>query len=61
MKIPNGSVPGGESFSLPSFLGSCCGFNRSNLTPDNILGRIKLQVMGTGMGEGFPVPIAGEM
>ena len=33
--------------------------NRSNLTPDNILGWIKLQVMGTGMGEGFPVPIAG--
>lgn len=42
-------------------LGLTVWLNWSNLTPDNILNWLRLQTVGTGEGDGFPVPITGSV
>lgn len=44
---------------LVAILGLAVWLNRGSLTPDNIVSWLKLQVMGAGIGDGFPVPITG--
>lgn len=40
-------------------LGLTVWINRDNLTPENIWNWVKIQVMGTGDGDGYPVTITG--
>lgn len=40
-------------------LGLILWINRANLTPGNIWNWVKQQTMGTGQGDGYPVPVTG--
>lgn len=44
---------------LALILGLTLWINRENLTPENIWSWVKLQVMGSSSGDGFPVPVTG--
>lgn len=44
---------------LLSVVGLLLWFNRSNLTPENILEWVRVQTVGMGVGDGYPVQIVG--